>query len=109
MEGYPETLQQHIDFVEQLTAKIENNEYYIDELRGYLPPLNRMIQQIFALYDQSMGRIELNIDFVVQVLQDIVCGIEHEDEVYLLDVLRYGLLEIYCYIETELQGEYNYE
>lgn len=102
MEEFMEQLQQHIDAVEKIGDKIETGENYIEEIKCYLPSLNQIITEIF----QMTGVLpELNQEFVVQVLNDILYGIEYRDSVYLLDVLRYGLLEIYNYIKTELQSE----
>ena len=77
-----------------IVQKIEIGEDYI-------------MTEIFRLMQRSELQIELNIDFVVQVLQDIVYGIEQEDKVFLLDVLKYGLEEIFDYLIEMLAGEKN--
>ena len=102
MEKFLEQLQEHIGVVEKIGDQIERGENYIEEIQGYLPSLNQIITEIFQMTEALP---ELNQEFVVQVLNDILYGIEHGDSVYLLDVLRYGLLEIYNYIKTELQSE----
>ena len=94
-------IQRHIETVEAIGTKIEQGETYLDELRGYLPSLNQMIT---GLADPNRS-IELSEEFVLQVLNDIMYGVEQKDSVFLLDVLRYGLLEIYYYIAAELQSE----
>lgn len=105
MNDFLNLLQQHINAVEIIGNKIENGEVYMEDMRGYLPSLNQMITTIFELVQNPQVPLSLNPEFVLQVLNDIIYGIENEDSVFLLDVLRYGLLEIYYYIGTELQGE----
>lgn len=109
MNEFMEMLQKHEKQVMQISEKIENGECYLDDLREYLPMLNQMMLSIFAQMDDPQVQLDLNKEFVLQVLNDIVYGIEQEDDVYLLDVLRYGLLEVYAYVGAELQGENSYE
>lgn len=109
MDEFLNVLQQHIDVVGEITDKMENGENYFDELQGYLPPLNQMITEIFELINNPQIRLDVNRDFILQVLNDIAYGMEQEDRVFLLDVLRYGLLEIYYYIGTELRSVDSYE
>lgn len=105
MDEFLNVLQQHIQVVEEIGTKIEQREAYMDRLRAYVPLLNEMMTTIFELMQIPEIQLELSQEFVLQVLNDIIYGIENEDSVFLLDVLRYGLLEIYYYIGTELQSE----
>lgn len=98
-------LKKNIELVEKIGDKIENRNPYMEDLREYLPFLNQMITTIARLIQEPEISLELNQGFILQVLNDILYGMEHEDSVFLLDVLRYGLLEIYHYVETELQSE----
>lgn len=98
-------LKKNIELVEQISDRIENREPYMEGLRKYLPFLNQMITIIVGLIQEPGISSELNQGFILQVLSDILYGMEHEDSVFLLDVLRYGLLEIYHYIEEELKSE----
>ena len=109
MNEFLNMLRGHIEIIKQLTTKIENEENYLDELRGYLPSLNQMITVIFEMIVNPRIQLDVNQDFILQVLNDIVYGIEHEDAVILLDDLRYVLLELYKNICAELQGEESYE
>ena len=109
MNEFMEMLQKHEKRVVQISDKIEKGEHYLDDLREYLPALNQMVLSIFMQMDDPQIQLDLNKEFVLQVLNDIVYGIEQEDDVYLLDTLRYGLLEVYSYIDAELQGENSYE
>ena len=105
MNEFLNELQQNIEAVENIELKIEQGKTYMDELKEYLPSLNKMMTEILGFVQNSEINIELNPEFVLQVLNDIIYGIENEDSVFLLDVLRYGLLEIYDYIAAELQSE----
>ncbi len=87
-----------------LANKIEDEEAYMDELKAYLPTLTQTISTLFELM-QNEAAIEVNPDFVLQVLNDIIYGIENEDSVCLADVLRYGLAELFDYVTSELQSE----
>lgn len=98
-------LQSQIETAEQIGNKIENGEAYMDDIRGFLPVLNQMTTEIFRIIQPPNSALEIDPSFVTQVLNDILYGIENQDSVFLLDVLRYGLLEIYYYIGTELQSE----
>lgn len=98
-------LRKNIELVEKIGDKIENRNPYMEDLREYLPFLNQIITTIVGLIQEPEISLELNQGFILQVLNDILYGIENEDSVFLLDVLRYGLLEIYHYVETELQSE----
>lgn len=109
MNEFLQMLHEHISIVEQICEKIEDHRPYQEELRGYLVPLQQLIQIILGFANNSLVSVAVNEEFVVQVLNDIIYGIEHEDDVFLLDVLRYGLLEIYYYIDEEWQGEDRYE
>lgn len=104
MNEFLNLLQSQIETAKQIGNKIENGDAYMEEIRAFLPQLNRMIIAIFEMLQNPESALELNPDFVTQVLNDILYGIENCDSVFLLDVLRYGLLEIYYYIGTELQG-----
>lgn len=109
MNEFLDSLRQQIEVVERIGDKIEHGEAYMEDMRNYLPSLNQMITTILDLKQTREIPLELNHEFVFQVLNDIIYGIENEDSVFLLDVLRYGLLEIYYYIGTELQSEEQYE
>lgn len=98
-------LGQQIEMVEELGDRIEQGEACMDQVRNYLPSLNQMITMIFDLQKTPGCTLEMSREFVFQVLNDIIYGIENEDYVFLLDVLRYGLLEIFDYIAMELQSE----
>lgn len=96
-------LQSHIEQVEQICCMIEETKEYNEELMKYLPLLNQMIQMILTYAQDGQSTFDINEQFVLQVLKDIVDGIERKDSVFLLDVLRYGLIEIYCYCIECLQ------
>ena len=102
-------LQEHMKLVAEIGNDIEDGKEYMGSLKSYLPYLNEIIKDIFGLIQDSKVSLELSPEFVMQVLNDIIYGIKQEDSVFLLDVLRYGLLEIYAYIETELQSGGVYE
>lgn len=103
MDNFPELLGEHIATVEAIADKIEAGEAYIDDMRAYIPSLSQMITTLYQLADE--GVLQIDQEFIMRVLADILSGIENEDTVLLLDVLRYGLLEIYDYIAAELQKE----
>lgn len=105
MKNFLIGLQHQSEMLEALVTKIENGEAYMEELKAYLPVLNQTITTLFGMIENPAIQIEINPDFILQVLNDIIYGIENEDPVYLADVLRYGLMEIYGYVETELQSE----
>ena len=103
MDEFVTALQQNIDIVNGIGQKIERGETYIDEIKAYLPSLGQMVTEIFGMLQRPEMALELNPEFINQVLNDIIYGIENEDSVFLLDVLRYGLMEIYHYMAAELQ------
>jgi hypothetical protein len=109
MDEFLSTLQQEINHLDQIGNKIEKEENYMGELKACLPTINQRIQAIFALAADPQTELDISQEFVLQVLNDFLYGIEQEDMVFLLDVLRYGLLEIYYFVGTELQGEGCYE
>lgn len=88
-----------------ITEKIGQGEAYMGELKQYIPMLNQTITDLFDMIQSGAVDLEINQKFVLQVLSDLLYGMEKEDPVYLEDVLRYGLMEIYDYIGTELQGK----
>ena len=90
--------------VESIGDKIERGEAYLEELNGSLPALNKIINGLFELLQTTEFGLEISTDFILQVLNDILYGIENEDAVFLLDVLRYGLLSVFYYIISELQS-----
>ena len=104
MKTFTERLEEDKDQVLRIIDQIENKEPYMEDMRGYLTSLNEITKEIIRLTDDPQIVLDLNKQFYLQVLNDIMYGIENEDSVFLLDVLQYGLLEIYNYIETELQG-----
>lgn len=93
--------------VEAIAYKIDNGQAYMEELKAYLPKLNQIVTEILKKISDHM--IDINQNFVLQVLNDIIYGIEQDDAVILEDVLRYGLIEIYEYVGIELQSENRYE
>lgn len=104
MNEFLNLLQSQIETAEQIGNKIENGEEYMEDIRAYLPSLNQTVTSIFQIAQEPESGLEINAEFVLQVLNDILYGIEHRDSVFLLDVLRYGLLEIYYYLAEELQS-----
>lgn len=105
MEEFYDLLRKNTKLVEEIGERIENRQSYIEELRAYLPSLNQMVTTILGIMQEPQIVLELNQAFILQVLSDILYGMENEDSVFLLDVLQYGLLEIYNYVGTELQSE----
>lgn len=103
MNEFLNLLQSQIETAEEIGNKIENGEEYMEDIRDYLPSLNQMVTSIFQIAQEPDSVLEINAEFVLQVLNDILYGMEHRDSVFLLDVLRYGLLEIYYYIESEIK------
>ena len=51
------------------------------------------------------AKISINEEFLVQVLHDLIDGIERQDDVILLDTLQYGWIEIFIYVNDKFQGE----
>lgn len=105
MKNILSELQIQSELVEELAGKAESGEAYLEELKSYLPVLNQTIVQLFEIIREPRNNIDISQDFVLQVLNDIIYGIEKEDSVCLADVLRYGLVEVFNYIAIELQGE----
>ena len=101
-------LQMHVERVENICRLIENREEYNEELTSYVGTLNKMVNDILACSQNREIPFFINEEFVLQVLKDIIYGMENKDSVFLVDTLRYGLLEIYYYTIEELQnGEQN--
>lgn len=109
MKNFLDELRNQSEIIEQLAVKIEGGEPYERELKEYLPVLNQTIAKLFKIIQNPTNPIEISQDFVLQVLHDILYGIEKEDTVCLADVLRYGLIEIFDYVGSELQSEAYYE
>lgn len=105
MNNFLDELQQQRDYAEVIAEKIEHGEAYMGELKEFLPLLNQTILTLFEMIQNGSIPIEINEKFVLEVLSDILYGIEKEDSVYLTDVLRYGLIEIFDYVGMELQSE----
>lgn len=105
MENFLDGLQHQRNCIDSIAAKIEQGEAYMEELNSCLPLLNQTIITLFDMIQDTSIPLEINPDYVLQVLNDILYGIEKEDSVYLVDVLRYGLIEVFDYIGTELQRE----
>lgn len=101
MEKFLIELKNQKEKIEVIADKIDNGECYMEEMKEYLPQLNQTITALFEMIQDST--LQINQNFVLQVLNDILYGIEHEDSVFLEDVLRYGLIEIYDYIGAEMQ------
>lgn len=100
---------QQIEKVESICNLIENEQEYMGELTGYLPVLNETIQYLLAYSQNPDIPLMIEEQFVVQLLQDILYGMEQQDSVFLLDALRYGLLELYCDSRDILQRGGRYE
>ncbi len=91
--------------VENICSMIENEEEYLGKLTGYLSQLNETVSYILACAEDPANPFQINVEFVLQNLKDILYGIEQQDSVFLLDALRYGLMEIYKYGVDGLQSE----
>lgn len=98
-------LQSQIDKVEGICRLIEDEKEYLGDLTKYFPELNQTSGFILECVKNAKFPLMINEEFLLQVLKDILYGIEQQDTVFLLDVLRYGLLEIYRYMEKKLQSE----
>ena len=109
MKEFITNLYQNIEKLQNIVDKIKNNQPYIEDLIQYIPSMNQIIQMIFNLAEDNKVQLQINNQFVIQVLKDTLYGIEHEDPVFLQDVLQYGMLEIYKYIIDELEDGVIYE
>ena len=109
MNDFLNELDWNKDKLMEVIGQLENKEEYMKPLKEYLPSLNQITKNIFELVNDPNVLLELNTQFYMQVLNDIVNGMENQDTVILLDTLKYGLLEIYLYIENELRGREVYE
>lgn len=85
---------------DKIIQKLETGESYMDDLKQYLPIINETITCIL-----QEAKISLNENFIVQVLHDLIDGIERRDDVILLDTLQYGWLQILSYVDEEIRGE----
>lgn len=109
MKEFITDLYQNIEKLQNIIDEIKNNQPYIEDLKQYLPSMNQIIQIIFSMAEDNKVQLQINNQFVIQVLKDTLYGIEHEDSVFLQDVLQYGVLEIYKYITDELENRIVYE
>ena len=109
MSVFSEELQGHIEKLQEIADKMEHGQADMSEIKSYLPSMNQLITMIIELSAGPVPKIELNNEFLIQVLNDVVYGIENEDPVFLQDVLQYGLLEIYSYVNEELRDREIYE
>lgn len=105
MNEFLSCLIQQAESIVELCDRMERGDACVEQVRSFLPSLNQTITMIYDPQQAELQTLELNHEFVFQVLNDIIYGVENEDYVFLLDVLRYGLLEIYDYIAMELQSE----
>lgn len=97
-------LQLQIDMAEEICRLIENNEEYMGKLTGYLPVLNETVTNLLSYAQDAKTSFEINESYVLQILNDILYGMEHQDSVFLLDALRYGLIALYDYGKNYLQS-----
>lgn len=93
-----------MDKVEHICRLIEDEKDYLGELTEYLPELNQTIGFMLECAGNPKIPFMINEELLIRVLKDILYGIEQQDTVFLLDALRYGLLEIYQYGKEELQS-----
>lgn len=101
-------LREHIDKVESICEMIERGDTYTEELVRYFGEINNILSAILTCAQDENNDFVINDQFILQVLKDILYGEEHKDSVFLLDTLRYGLLEIYKYtLEKYKMGEIN--
>lgn len=109
MKEFIVNLYQNIEKLQEIIDKIKKNQPYIADVKQYLPCMNQIMQMIFNMAENTETQLQINNEFVIQVLKDTLYGIEHEDPVFLQDVLQYGVLEIYKYIIDELEDGVIYE
>lgn len=107
MQEFIERLQWHKTCVKSIIEKIEHEKEFEYELNRYLPDLSHMVKEIFSYIENGRLNIEIDMNFLLNVLQDVVYGVEQKDTVFLLDVLKYGLLEIFDYILETIKGADN--
>lgn len=97
-----EKVLENIKQVKNICSAIDSGENYYDKMVNYFPEMKQMISKIL---ENNL----INEQFVLQVLNDIVYGMEKQDEVILRDTLRYGLQELYQYFYEICQKEEKYE
>lgn len=88
----------NIKEVKEICLLIDKGEDYKGRIHLFLSNINETISWILT-------KNLINQQFVIQVLKDIVYAVEYEDTVILKDTLRYGLLEIYYYVNENCQCE----
>lgn len=97
-----EKIQLQIEQINRICNLIDNGEDYLGIVISGLPEITKIMNVILENYD-------INEQFVLQVLKDIVYGVEQKDSVILRDTFRYGLLKIYHYVNENDQSEEVYE
>lgn len=97
-----EKIQSQIEQINRICNLIDNGEDYLGAAISELAEITEIMNVILENYD-------INEQFVLQVLKDIVYGVEQKDSVILRDTFRYGLLKIYSYVNENDQREEVYE
>ena len=69
--------------IDKLCQKIINKENYMMEMPICIQAINQACEIIFKYSDQSKE--------IIPILEDVMYGMTQRDEVFLLDVLRYGM------------------
>ncbi len=96
-------LRSQIETTESICDKIEKGGEYMEDIKAYLPSLKEGVAAILQAAGNPDAGLQISAEYVMQVLQDILDGMERGDSVFLLDAMRYGLLEIYYYAADELE------
>lgn len=94
-----------IEIINEICILIKTQQEYLEKLKACLSIFSQGIEYILKVSADDKIPFEINERFVVQVLNDVLDGIEREDEVFLCDVLQFGLYPIYEYSITQLYGE----
>ena len=78
-----EILEQAVLAVDSICGKILRNEEYLSQMPVCVAAIN---QAVMLLLNEENGA-----EYILGILEDIMYGMTQQDEVFLLDVLRFGI------------------
>ena len=92
---YISILEELMEKLIELANKIEDKETYYEKLIEIVKEIEYTINLLFQIFSDVELAETAGFDkiYILQILQDLMSGIENDDRVLLVDVLRFGLYQ----------------
>jgi len=97
MSEKQQVLEKAIESLDEVCKKIIEKNSYLEQMPFCISTVNEAVTML-------MKEKKINQEYLLQLLEDMMYGMSQQDEVFLLDVLRFGLKAGFESIEYQFEN-----